>query len=187
MILGAVIDGIDPLIKIGTPALAAVPRVSNYFNAGVLLIDLCRWRIERIAEITLDYLHRYPHSPFSDQDAINAACDGRWQALDPRWNYQGHRTVRISNLTGTERPGIVHFITSAKPWCYKSCSLNAAFYDEFRSCTSFARTPPERLADELMSRLFQMHLRLNRYDAWQSTWRLVKRLGTYSRMSDELF
>jgi lipopolysaccharide biosynthesis glycosyltransferase len=146
-VLGAVVDErLSTHIKIGNTSLAGLPRVRNYFNAGVLLIDLARWRAERIAEKALGYLERCPHSPYSDQDALNVACDGLWKKLDPRWNYyQIDLQKPISDLSAAQRPGIVHFQGWSKPWNPRSLNLSAGFYDSFRTRTLFACTPEERL------------------------------------------
>lgn len=146
-VAGAVSDTIDSLLKDGDPRLTTVPRVRSYFNAGIMLIDLDRWRSERISEKALEYLAENPDAPYWDQDAINVACDGRWKRLEPRWNFQNHRRTSISGLHPAERPAIVHFVTGDKPWNFNVPNLNAAFYDAFRNRTEFARTPVGRWED----------------------------------------
>jgi lipopolysaccharide biosynthesis glycosyltransferase len=113
--------------------------VRDYFNAGVLLIDLPLWRAERVSERALEYLARNPSSPICDQDALNVACDGRWTPLDPRWNFQDHYDKVFADMEAEQLPGIVHFVTTLKPWKPDVCSLNAGFYDGFRSRTRFRR------------------------------------------------
>jgi lipopolysaccharide biosynthesis glycosyltransferase len=125
-----------------------LPRVRDYFNAGVMLIDLKRWREERISEKAFDYLKRYPASPHMDQDALNFALDEQWAKLNPRWNVQDH--YRRIRLRETRRPGIVHFVTKAKPWLAASRSANAGLYDSFRCRTRFARTGRERAGDAVV-------------------------------------
>lgn len=162
-VLGAVLDAFDPELKRDPAAHRGVPRVADYFNAGVLLIDLVRWRQDGIAGRALDYLRQHPQSPFSDQDALNVACDGRWHPLPARWNFQGHRSHRITDIAPGERPGIVHFVSGVKPWKADAGSVNAGFYDGFRSRTRFARTPADRLADAargIWSRLLAVVKRL---------------------------
>ena len=79
-VLGAVADhGVNLLIDEGRASGLGVPQVRDYFNAGVLLIDLDQWRQKQISEIALEYLERHPDSPYSDQDALNVACDGQWK------------------------------------------------------------------------------------------------------------
>ena len=141
---GAVLDEMDGRIQAQPSRHAGIPRVHAYFNAGVLLIDLERWRTEGIAARALDYLAAHPDSPYSDQDALNVACEGRWLDLGPRWNYQ-HDDRLLGELP--EPPAIVHFVSREKPWRPASLSRNAGFYDAFRSRTAFARTRPERMRD----------------------------------------
>jgi lipopolysaccharide biosynthesis glycosyltransferase len=146
-VLGAVLDGLNENVKGKRPSVAGLPIVKRYFNAGVLLIDIAQWRKECVSERALNYLLRHPRSPFSDQDALNVVCDGRWKDLDPYWNFQGHLTQCLSKVEPGELPGIVHFITSLKPWDPSALSLNADFYDAFRSRTQFARRVSDRLCD----------------------------------------
>lgn len=163
-VLGAVFDGLDSQIKNDTLELP-VPRVRDYFNGGVLLIDLHRWRAEQISEKALDYLARNPRSPFSDQDALNVACDGLWKKLDPRWNYLAYdEKLDISDLTGGQRPSIAHFTTWKKPWRASVRNVNAALYDSFRSRTCFARSPMDKIEDILRVGWSQLK-RFSRFEA----------------------
>ena len=148
-VAGAVLDRLDAKIKRGLPGLEAVPRVSSYFNAGVLLIDLVRWREEKISEKAMEYLTMHPQSPFSDQDALNFACDGLWKNLDARWNFQGHYETDIAQLATEQRPSIIHFATSRKPWDATCGNPNAALFDAYRSRTRFARTPWDKTRDQV--------------------------------------
>jgi lipopolysaccharide biosynthesis glycosyltransferase len=147
-VLGAVRDDtLDRALKSSDPGWVGLPRVADYFNAGVLLIDLQRWRAERISEKALAYLTQYPHSPFSDQDALNVACDRHWKPLEPRWNTHNHWETSICDLPSARRPVILHFVAKAKPWDARARNINARLYDSIRSRTRFARTPMDRLLD----------------------------------------
>jgi lipopolysaccharide biosynthesis glycosyltransferase len=148
-VLGAVLDGMDSPVKAGHPRFKGVPSVSAYFNAGVLLIDLKRWREEKITERALEYLKRNPNSPYSDQDALNVACDGFWTPLPEQWNFQNHYGRDIARMLESERPRIVHFVTNSKPWIPAVRNPNARLYDSFRSRTCFARSGVQRIKDEI--------------------------------------
>ena len=139
-VVGAVLDGMDSRLKANKPGLERVPRVYAYFNAGVLLIDLDRWRKEAISEKAMGYLSAHPDSPFSDQDALNVVCDGRWMRLDEQWNFQDHDAIALSAADPDSQPSIIHFVTRDKPWKASSLSVNASFYDSFRRRTLFARS-----------------------------------------------
>jgi lipopolysaccharide biosynthesis glycosyltransferase len=138
-----VLEGLDP--SLSRAHYAGLPLVRNYFNSGVLLIDLDRWREERLSEKTFAYLSRHSRLPNMDQDALNFVCANLWKKLDPQWNIQDHihRTV-------DDRCGIVHFVTQLKPWKADTRSYNAALYDDFRSRTLFARTPLNKLCSALV-------------------------------------
>ena len=148
-VLGAVVDGMADC-KLCDPRFEGVPQVRDYFNAGVMLIDVQRWREERISERALEYLTRNPRSPYSDQDALNVACDNQWKRLDSHWNFQNHYNRRVSAIRPKDRPGIVHFVTNSKPWISSVRSVNAGLYDDFRNRTRFARSPVNRLVDSIV-------------------------------------
>jgi|GEM_PF-727907 len=149
--IGAVIDALDTHIKTNAPGFEEVPRVRSYFNAGILVIDLPRWRQQRVSERAHDYLRRFPSTPYCDQDALNVVCDGDWKQLSTTWNYQGHLSGRIQELSAEEAPAIVHFVTTLKPWKPTSMSVNASLYDSFRKRTLFARTPREIVRESLQA------------------------------------
>jgi lipopolysaccharide biosynthesis glycosyltransferase len=129
--------------------LEGVPNVARYFNAGLMVINLDRWRSHDMAKSAIEYMVKFPNSRYSDQDGLNAACNGRWIELNGRWNYQSHRTVRISALPPAERPAVVHFITGQKPWLPSSTSLNAGLYDSYRDRTKFRRGLHSRVRDSM--------------------------------------
>lgn len=146
-VIGAARDAIDSYIKRHDSDFSGVPRVQDYFNAGVLLVNLELWRENRISERTLEYLIRNPQTPYEDQDGLNAACDGLWKEIDSQWNFCEHQWVDLSDLSVEERPKIVHFVTWEKPWKAFAMGRNRSFYDEFRSKTLYARTLGDRLKD----------------------------------------
>ena len=179
-VMGEVVDErVTTHIKMGNTSLGGLPLpcVQDYFNAGVLLIDLAKWRTERISQKAIEYLELYPHSAFSDQDALNFACDGRWKRVDPRWNYyQIDLKKSISDLSDKQRPGIIHFQGWSKPWDPGSLNFNAQFYDSFRCRTLFARTLGEmwrQVPTVIWARLKSI---LRRSDAVRHLWNRLKSL-----------
>jgi lipopolysaccharide biosynthesis glycosyltransferase len=100
-----------------------VPR--PYFNTGVLVMDLPRWREAGLAERVLAYAAA---ESVADQDAINAVVE-RCRPLDLRWNVQSAALHRIEDTRTdlTERlrrdagdlyrdAAILHFSGYHKPW-----------------------------------------------------------------------
>jgi lipopolysaccharide biosynthesis glycosyltransferase len=173
-VLGAVMDSADPRLKSGELHINELPEVRNYFNAGVLLIDLRRWREERISEMALEYLTYHPNTPYSDQDALNIACDGIWKPLGDRWNFQCDYSTRISDIKTEPWPGIVHFVTHLKPWIAGARNVNAIFYDSFRSRTKFARGIGERCADRAIVVWLRSRTFLGRSHFIRTVWSHVR-------------
>jgi lipopolysaccharide biosynthesis glycosyltransferase len=104
-----------------------IPPAEKYLNSGVLLIDVRRWKKERVSEKALAYVEAPGHEiAFPDQDALNALFAGRWRPLDPRWNVMLDSAYpRLPNLPREEkvllaraiaRPAILHFAAGPKPW-----------------------------------------------------------------------
>lgn len=99
--------GIDP----GTP----------YFNSGVMLINVARWREQSISEKVFSYLRSHGHLlQAGDQDGLNAILHNDWLEIPGRWNQQivpralrGGSDVALPNRV---EGGILHFITGEKPW-----------------------------------------------------------------------
>jgi lipopolysaccharide biosynthesis glycosyltransferase len=84
-----------------------------YFNAGVLVMDLAKWRAEGVGDRALEYLRRHWRQVyFWDQEGLNAVLAGRWAPLEPAWNWS----------PGLGAPGVqprlVHFAGNLKPWRY---------------------------------------------------------------------
>ena len=107
--------------------LEGVEKTAPYFNAGVLLIDVDRWRAQRVGAAALDLLDRHGEGlAYMDQDALNLVLSGRWGELTPRWNQQAgiFQGLRSELFPGSEglfqalrrEPHIVHYTTGEKPW-----------------------------------------------------------------------
>jgi lipopolysaccharide biosynthesis glycosyltransferase len=153
--VGAVRDAMDEPVKRGLRQVPGMPCVSRYFNAGVLLIDLDRWRRHDVSTQVLTYQNRNPRSPYMDQDGLNVVLDGQWFELDSRWNFQNHYTTAIAAMPASEQPTIVHFVTSLKPWLATSLSPNADLYEDVRSRTLFARSYGEKSRDAIVSQWYR--------------------------------
>ena len=140
-------QGFDPEFKRANhPDCKGLPSVPDYFNSGVLLFNLDRWRKEGITEKAFAYSRSHTCTPIVDQDALNVACNGRWKKLEGRWNIQDHRHRKMTREEG----GIVHFVTGFKPWLATSRSPSAGLYDYYRERTLFNRTPLEKVQDILI-------------------------------------
>ena len=120
-------------------ALGLAPDVP-YFNAGVLVLDLARWRRERIPERAFDYLAAHIEViRFWDQDVLNAVLAGDFRALDPRWNQLPDVAHHIR-----EEPWIVHFASTSKPWQVDCDHPRRDLFFEILDRTAWAGWRPRR-------------------------------------------
>jgi lipopolysaccharide biosynthesis glycosyltransferase len=95
-----------------------------YFNGGVLLIHLPRWRERNVSRLAREYLAETgPATDFLHQEALNAVLAADWLPLDQRWNA----------LPGAALPDarIVHFAGRLKPWRARTAGPHGiAYHDE---------------------------------------------------------
>lgn len=105
-----------------------------YVNAGVLLIDLEKWRECEIGNRILRYYNEnYENLTANDQDAINGALKGRILFLDPKYNYYNiywfYPYKLLRKLMGqsfyysfetvsqaSKHPAIIHYLGEERPW-----------------------------------------------------------------------
>jgi lipopolysaccharide biosynthesis glycosyltransferase len=97
---------------------------ADYFNVGVLLIDLDQWRSERITASLIELIQAKGPFDFPEQDALNIIIDGNYYPLEPSWNRFDHRNFYPGHLEG---PKIVHFVCQ-KPWKSFSETLEAKYF-----------------------------------------------------------
>ena len=77
--LGSLREAVDQLnLELAVP--------SQYINAGLLFINLTRWRQERVLERVEETFSDYQALRFHDQDAINLLLGDRVKLLSPEWN-----------------------------------------------------------------------------------------------------
>ncbi|GAB7026520.1 glycosyltransferase family 8 protein [Geotalea toluenoxydans] len=104
-----------------------LPGGTLYFNSGVMLVNLDRWREERIGDKAHNFIRKHPDVLLlHDQDALNAVLCGKWLPLHPKWNLQTDMLDlrSLSSYSGkavaeaVANPAVIHFTTSSKPWHY---------------------------------------------------------------------
>lgn len=134
--IGAVRDPQNPVVGRGIQLPGweqlGVPYGRDYFNSGVMLIDLERCADLGIFDRSRKFLSEHPDKVrFWDQDALNWAVDDDWQRLDRRWNTfaMSPQTVQpefihyaeadspLDQLLRDEQTAaVIHFAGPDKPW-----------------------------------------------------------------------
>lgn len=143
----APLDGL-PLLAVqdkGVPTVGSKLGLSNYrelgldasapyFNSGVLVFDLHRWRDSELSGRVIEYLGAHPEQMgMGEQNALNAVFAGSWGALDSRWNQQVWAWEK--DHVSVFPPGILHFVHTSKPWLPTGAHWSNFIYDRyFRRC-----------------------------------------------------
>jgi lipopolysaccharide biosynthesis glycosyltransferase len=91
---------------------------SQYFNAGVLLIDVENWKRSQVADKAMQFIAKYPEKiKYVDQDALNATQKGAWFTLSGKYNVAWFDvTQHVSRKKLVKNAVIIHYTTSNKPW-----------------------------------------------------------------------
>lgn len=110
-------------------------KLSNYFNAGVLLLNLKTLRAQKFTDKALDFIFQNTNLlKFHDQDIINAVLKNQILPLPLKWNlldcfYNDCPKIQDERITelnsALKNPGIIHFSGAVKPW-HAGCSHKLA-------------------------------------------------------------
>jgi lipopolysaccharide biosynthesis glycosyltransferase len=110
--------------------LSEVVRLADckaYFNSGVLVMDLKRFRNTGLIHAAEEFLERTNYKTvFVDQDALNHVINAAFVRLDSRWNVLGNRSetdlnnadceIAASAALSHSDPWIIHYAGPYKPW-----------------------------------------------------------------------
>lgn len=106
------------------------PEEANlpYFNSGIMLVDLARWRTEGIEQQCLDLISK-PSGPYRwwDQTILNHVLRGKIGFLPQEWNWQSEEVPPTDNPS----PCVLHYTTGLKPWVYWGGAFR---FKAWRSC-----------------------------------------------------
>lgn len=136
----------------------------EYFNSGVMLMNLDYFRENNIAEKCMDFAKRHPERVrFPDQCALNHVLKGRVLLLDASWNYQSKlinksvwdRRWTQQNLRCSP-PNLVHYAGSFKPWMYVPTVEYGEHYWKHLKSTEFADyASPDKSIFNIIKKFFK--------------------------------
>lgn len=92
---------------------------SKYFNSGVMLINVRKWKEMSLKNSVVNYVRLNPDViEYVDQCGLNSVVDGRWLEVSAMYNFQKkvmENELRINKKIITD-PVIVHYTGPEKPW-----------------------------------------------------------------------
>ena len=112
--------------------VVGVRDYNNYFNAGILLMNLGELRNYKFQEKFLYLLENEKFKVAQDQDYLNRLCKGRVKIVNKEWNAMPMPELGIS----AEDVKIVHYNLNAKPWHYDTI-LYQEFFWKYAEKTEF--------------------------------------------------
>lgn len=135
----------------------ALKNPDDYFNAGVLLLNLDKFRREfhsdELMNIASDRKWRK-----HDQDILNKICRLGYKKLDFKWNsieYNVDEMTKVFKkkiiqdyLNGRENPNIIHY-ASKKPWVENKV-VNEAYFWKYAKDTPFYDDILNTLKDNIL-------------------------------------
>ena len=119
-------------------------RSDRYFNAGVMLINVARWREERISLQTFSILSQKGAAlQYLDQDALNIVLENQFIALDRKYNTifkPGHGVEDYRALPPAETV-FLHYAGADKPWQQWNKQAVCKYYSAVYSRSVWAAQP----------------------------------------------
>ena len=104
--------------------VVGVADYRNYFNAGILLMNLDELRKFNFQEKFLYSLDKIKFSVAQDQDYLNRLCKGRVKIIDKVWNKMpiAQDNVDVNTLK------LIHYNLAYKPWHFEDILYKEVFW-----------------------------------------------------------
>lgn len=110
--------------------VVGVADYNNYFNAGIIVMNLKELRKYKFEEKFLYLLDKVKFEVAQDQDYMNRLCKGRVKLLDFCWN----RMPIMGKQEGDIK--IIHYNLGSKPWYFDNVLYQEYFW-EYAEKTEF--------------------------------------------------
>lgn len=111
----------------------------GYFNTGMMVMDLTKWRKDHIAEKVIEFANENPDRlPYMDQSATNVILLGQAKIIPLQWNFFNLDEVDRIDVSDVR---IIHHTNPERPW---KSALNP-FADLYRFHRNKTPWPLKRL------------------------------------------
>jgi lipopolysaccharide biosynthesis glycosyltransferase len=129
-----------------TQPLLGITKEGEYFNSGVMLINIPRWNALAISEKAMAYLHHNPEKIlFVDQCGLNAVLKGLWMKLPSKFNFMYPSvpaTASKRELKNLLQNIVVVHYTLQRPWHMLCRNRLAYLYHDARQASPVASWSP---------------------------------------------
>ena len=118
-----------------------IKESSLYFNGGILLIDLEKWRNRGMSSMLVEFIQSNPDKIlWWDQDALNGVFGNEYLLLEDKWNVQTSY-IDKHNSTDYTNFNIIHYTSEKKPWLYQSNHPLKEYYFKYLKYTPWWHYP----------------------------------------------
>lgn len=164
----------------------------TYFNSGVMVIDLDKFRQLGIASRSVEMLSTLPPEyECPDQDILNILLDVNHIDLPARWNVQtchfqsmcpdpeGEELAEVIGVARGKLKGIIHYTTMHKPWRNEVTDFHPMehVWRRYRKLSPWAETPLTPPTLPLRTKLARLRhtwaFRLGLPSAYLSAWKRI--------------
>ena len=139
----------------------------DYFNSGVLVMDINKWREHNITQQVINFISSYQeHIIWWDQDSLNAVLYQKWLSLPLKWNLQSSFfDVNVSKCKREEElrdaianPAIIHYTGLHKPWDYVDNHPYKQEYYKYLTLTPWHKYQPKKNIKLIIKRLIRIYV-----------------------------
>jgi len=106
-------------------------NLKRYFNAGVMYIDLKRWRKFNVEKKSLKIIEeKQKDLLYWDQDVLNILFENRYLEIEEKLNFKvGGDRLYSNELTVSNNEIFIHYMGSKKPWTLEGLiDKNSSYY-----------------------------------------------------------
>ena len=142
------------------------PALGDYFQAGVLVIDLATWRENNILKAFVEILDDGDRILWWDQDVLNIAFENNWQRLPVWFNVNPSIRALTEREALTVGSRLLHYSGNRKPWNNEPSRVEDSGYwynvYSLEFGTAFVATSARGLLSRLVARLARVLNRQSR-------------------------
>lgn len=138
-----------------------------YFNSGVLVINIRKWREHNVSQKVIDFISKYQEKIiWWDQDSLNAILCNSWLSLPLKWNLQSNffdintsKCMRSLELKDAiTQPAVIHYTGRHKPWDYIDNHPYKQEYYKYLVLTPWYNYKPEKNLRLILIRLIKIYV-----------------------------
>ncbi len=134
-------------------------NMDNYFNSGMLVMNLTELRNVNLIEKTLELLETHKELLYPDQDLLNIICKNNVKIIHSGWNFvfsvnsaliydNYFIPLAVEWSKGLESQKIIHYLSNLKPWLYPELGYSDIWW------LAAKRTP---FYQDLLKEYFEAH------------------------------